>query len=66
MSTDTGGPMLYPNIDGGWTAPDRSAEAEARAAELRREVERLSSRCYLLAGLAVVGWAIVAGLLLSS
>jgi hypothetical protein len=47
------------------TRADRNA-AEARADDLRREVERLSSRCLLLAGLAVFGWATVAGLLLSS
>ena len=33
--------------------------AEARADELRREVARLSSRCYLLAGLAVLGWGLL-------
>jgi len=46
-----------------WLA-ERNA-AEARADELRRAVSRLWMRCYLLAGLAVVGWATVAGLLLS-
>ena len=45
---------------------DERNAAEARADKLRREVERLSSRCYLLAGLALWGWATVAGLLLSS
>ena len=54
---------LLRSNDATWA--ERNA-AEARADELRREVEHLSSRCYLLAGLAVVGWATVAGLLLSS
>ena len=54
---------LLRSDDATWA--ERNA-AEARADKLHREVHRLWMRCYLLAGLAVFGWATVAGLLLSS
>jgi hypothetical protein len=47
---------LRSSADLAWA--ERNA-AEARADKLRRENGRLSSRCYLLAGLAVVGWGLL-------
>ena len=53
---DRAAEALATSADLAWA--ERNA-AEAQVDELRREVARLSSRCYLLAGLAVLGWGLL-------